>query len=712
MGATDTPQRRTGNHEATHGRDLPLASLRPRLDEGSARGRWLIDPDGVLGRVLELEAGAAYTIGLALGGPVTLRARALLFPHDWRDRRGTLRAVVAVRDRAGRRLELFATELRTGDRGRPGGVELECELPAELALEVHRRRHPPDNAVDRAIFLAPTLHDPSAPALVAARAGPTVVAPSALGQAADGQMEPGPRESGPLFSVLVPVHDPPVAMLAEAIDSIREQTFPGWELCLSDDGCMDPAVLEVLRERAASDPRIKLVRQPVAGGISRATNAALEVATGRFIALLDHDDWLTPEALERVAARLAEDPTFDMVYTDEDIVDSGRQIWVHLKPAWSPDTLRTNGYTCHLGVYRRALVQEIGGFRPQFDGSQDIDMILRLTERTDRVAHVPGILYHWRAHAASTAGGDAKPYAFVAARNAYAAHLKRTGIAGTVGYGPPGLYRLAAEIDPATPVEIVLAVQSADGLPAAAASWVGQNHPGWALTLAAPPTLHEQLERALDQVGLDAGRLTLRDVADGEWPTSALAHAAADAAGRADRLLLLQAPVAGLTHGWLTRLLGYVSQPRIAAAGPVVLAADGRVAHAGVALPDGLALHLLHGSRTSMDDFFGYGTSVHNVSAVSGALLTPSVTFRELDGLDDSVGALSLVDYCIRAGESGGRIVTVPDSRLRMTVTDGAVNDLPAIWALARRWSAGHTGDPYYNVGYRADRGDFSRRES
>ena len=138
-----------------------------------------------------------------------------------------------------------------------------------------------------------------------------------------------------------------------------------------------------------------------------------------------------------------------MVYSDEDIVDGGRQVWVHLKPAWSPDTLRTNGYTCHLGVYRRSLVRRSAGFRSEFDGSQDIDMILRLTERTDRVAHVPAILYHWRAHAASTAGGDAKPYAYVAARSAYAAHLERTGVAASVGYGPPGLYRVAATVDPA-----------------------------------------------------------------------------------------------------------------------------------------------------------------------------------------------------------------------------------------------------------------------
>ena len=141
----------------------------------------------------------------------------------------------------------------------------------------------------------------------------------------------------------------------------------------------------------------------------------------------------------------------------------GRQIWLHLKPGWSPDTLRTNGYTCHLGVYRRALVSEIGGFRSEFDGSQDVDMILRLVERTDRIAHIPQILYHWRVHASSTAGGDAKPYAYVAARNAIAGHLERCGIEAEVGYGPPGLYRVAHRVDPHQSIALVLAVEDPQG---------------------------------------------------------------------------------------------------------------------------------------------------------------------------------------------------------------------------------------------------------
>ena len=260
-----------------------------------------------------------------------------------------------------------------------------------------------------------------------------------------------------------------------------------------------------------------------------------------------------------------------MLYSDEDTVLDGRRVWAHLKPAWSPDTLRTNGYTCHLGVYRRSLVQEIGGFRTAFNGSQDVDMILRLTERTDRIAHVPHILYHWRAHPDSTAAGGTKPYAYVAARKAISAHLGRVGLDGDVEFGPPGLYRLAHRVDPALTVDLVLAVETVHGLGEAAASWVAQPHHAWRAVLAAPDAVIDRAVATLTAAGIPEDRITA--VAGGGL--SAAAHAAT-----AEHLLLMQTSAAGLTHDWLTRLLGYSAQTGIAAAGPVLLAPDGRI-HAG-----------------------------------------------------------------------------------------------------------------------------------
>ena len=419
------------------GERLPLASLRSRLDEASSSAYWAMNADGVLGRSLMMSVGATVTFPLALAGEVRFEARAMLLPHDWRDGRDAVRAIVTVTDTTGHAHQLWSGMLRASDRGRPRGRRADCRIPAgstslQLGLEAPGALRP--RSVARAIWLEPTITDPAAPPIT--RPGDST------------RPAPPPPTNTPLISVLTPVHDPPVHMLEEAIASVRAQTFTNWELCLADDGSTDPEIIAALERHAASDPRIHLTRRDTAGGISAATNTALETATGEYIALLDHDDTLAPDALQHVADRIAAQPDLDMIYTDEDIVLDGQQIWIHLKPDGHPTRCAPTATRAISGSTDARCVSEIGGFRTEFNGSQDVDMILRLVERTDRIAHIPRILYHWRAHADSTAGGDAKPYAYVAARNAIAAHLERSGIEADVGYGPPGLYRVAHRVDP------------------------------------------------------------------------------------------------------------------------------------------------------------------------------------------------------------------------------------------------------------------------
>jgi GT2 family glycosyltransferase len=251
----------------------------------------------------------------------------------------------------------------------------------------------------------------------------------------------------------------------------------------------------------------------------------------------------------------------------------------------------------------------------------------------------------------------------------------------------------------------VLAVENEQGLEAAAGSWASQPHPTWNVVLAAPQHAVASCASALRAAGVDESRV--RTIAIQEaWDSATALTAAADAA-TAEHLLIMQAPAAGLTYDWLSRLIGYSNQPHIAAAGPILLGQDGRIAEAGIAVPEGIPLHLLHGTRSSMDHFFGYGTSVYNVSAVSGMLATPRETYRQLGGLHAEFRELALIEYCLRATDAGGRVVIVPDARLRATGPDNAINDLPGIWRLRRKWSRTHTHDPYYNPNYRTDRGDF-----
>ena len=238
----------------------------------------------------------------------------------------------------------------------------------------------------------------------------------------------------PTISILVPVYDTPERYLRAALESVLEQLYPHWELCVADDASTEPHVRAIIAEYAMRDGRVKPVLRDRNGGISEASNSALALATGEFVALLDSDDLLTRDALFHVALALNRYPDADFIYTDEDKIDDDDQrSEPYFKPDWSPDSLLARMYTGHLGVFRRALVTELGGFRAAFTGSQDYDLVLRVTERAQRIHHIPRVLYHWRIHAASAAGeAGSKGYAYVAGQRALEEALARRGEPGRV----------------------------------------------------------------------------------------------------------------------------------------------------------------------------------------------------------------------------------------------------------------------------------------
>lgn len=263
----------------------------------------------------------------------------------------------------------------------------------------------------------------------------------------------------PVISVLTPVYNTPEKWLRRVIDSVLEQQYPHWELCIADDQSSDPQVRAILEEYKARDPRIKVAYRGANGHIAKATNTALEMATGEFIALLDHDDELTPDALLEVALAVNESPLADMIYSDEDKIDEeGVCTDPFYKPDWSPDYFLTCMYTCHLGVYRTSMVRELGGFRPEVNGAQDYDLALRFVARTDHVHHIPKILYHWRTLANSTASGAAaKDYAYPAAQRAIENYLTVAGTPGEVLPGPrEGFHRVMFHIQGKPRVSIVI----------------------------------------------------------------------------------------------------------------------------------------------------------------------------------------------------------------------------------------------------------------
>jgi len=233
----------------------------------------------------------------------------------------------------------------------------------------------------------------------------------------------------PRFSIVTPVYETPGKVLTEMLASVRRQRFGDWQLCLVDDASRSPQVREILERAARQDQRIEVAWRTDNGGIVAASNDALRLATGEFVALLDHDDKLHPDALARVDEALRGNREADYVYTDEDKIDArGRHAGPFLKPEWSPERMRTQMYTCHLSVLRRSLVEEVGGFDPAFEGAQDWDLVLKVTERARAVLHVPRVLYHWRGLESSTAGlgESAKPWAFEAGKRAIQAHCDRS----------------------------------------------------------------------------------------------------------------------------------------------------------------------------------------------------------------------------------------------------------------------------------------------
>ncbi|MFP2934559.1 glycosyltransferase family 2 protein, partial [Pyxidicoccus sp. 3LG] len=265
----------------------------------------------------------------------------------------------------------------------------------------------------------------------------------------------------PLVSVVMPTYDTPEVWLRRALDSVRAQLYPHWELCIADDASPSPDVRRVLEEYASRDARIRFVIRPANGHISVASNSALALARGEFVALLDHDDELPEDALVRVVETLNAHPDADIVFSDEDKLDEqGRRYDPYFKPEWNLDLFRSQNLISHLGVYRTERLREIGGFRQGFEGSQDYDLALRVVERTtpERIHHVPRVLYHWRAIPGSTAlDVGEKGYASTSARRALQEHLDRTASGGRIEPGPNGaLHRVRYPLPTPPPTVTVI----------------------------------------------------------------------------------------------------------------------------------------------------------------------------------------------------------------------------------------------------------------
>jgi len=520
----------------------------------------------------------------------------------------------------------------------------------------------------------------------------------------------------PTISLIMPVYNTPERYLRLAIESVLRQTYPHWELCIADDGSKLRHVRPILQEFAARDPRIKIAPGGRHGGIAAASNAALAIATGDYIGLLDHDDEIAEHALHRMAKEIVADPGVDMLYSDEDKIHAdGKRCVPFFKPGWSPEFFLGCMYTCHLGIYRTALVREVGGFRSEFDSSQDYDLVLRLIERTDRVRHVPDILYHWRLLPNSTAAGvGAKPEAHAAGLRALHGHLDRTGRAGTAQIGPSaGLNHVRFEIVGRPRISII--IPSLCKPERAGPSLVercvrsivhGTRYKAIEVLVLDGHTMAPQIERAL--TGWGARRVTY----DQPFNWSRVNNLGA-ARATGEHLLFLNDDTEVIHADWLGAMLEYSQQRPIGAVGAKLLFPDGGLQHVGVTVLDGRPGHPFYGYPSNHPGYYGRNILAHNCAAVTGAcLMTRAEVFREVGGFDESFPLnYNDVDYCLRVRQKGYRVVYTPHARLHHheAVSKEGVfaTELDAFLA---RWGADYR-DPYYNPNLTCETYDYRIRE-
>jgi hypothetical protein len=468
-------------------------------------------------------------------------------------------------------------------------------------------------------------------------------------------------EEAPLISLLLPVHDPEPGLLQQAIGSVLAQTSARWELCIVDDGSSRAGVSAII-DGAAWHHHVSVQRHESAQGISAATNAALRAASGAFVATLDHDDLLAPEAIATVGARLAADPAVDVLYTDNDKVAAGVRFSPSLKPGWSPELLRACMYTLHLSVYRRTLVEEIGGWRSEFDGAQDHDLMLRLSERTDRIVHLPQTLYSWRAHAGSVALGQlAKPHAYDRGLQAVSEHLGRSGVDAAAEALPiAGRYRVVYAPRLSERVAVVLPLPP---------------------RVADDPCLAEHLAAIAAALGADRGErpqfvvvamtrvvapgATLVTAGDPRW--GPMARIGAEAA-EADVLVLLDDLCAPLTADWLEELVGPVRIPGVSASSPLVIDGHDRVVHAGVAIVRGLPLPVHPGVdlNSPIEDLPPELTMVTDRSAAAGVVAIPRSALARASGPEARLDRLALTSLTAHLTTADGRVVCSPHAPWRL----------------------------------------------
>ena len=515
----------------------------------------------------------------------------------------------------------------------------------------------------------------------------------------------------PVVSILMVDREAPFASMRAAIDSIVAQVYPHWELCVVDDGSLNNDTRRVLDECAAGEPRIHVLHDHKNRSPFAAASSALAAARGEFVSLVGCDDLISPMALLELVRALNENPTLDMVYSDEDKIDAGGvRFEPFFKPDWSPDYLESCMYTTRLALYRKALVDQIGAFASELDGAQEYDLVLRLTERTDKIGHVPRVLNHRRA----TPGSIADPERHSGSRlpactQALADHLARTGRRGTVNAAEhTGCYNVRWALPQEPRVSIIVPTAGGDRVVRGQTVnlvtrcvdriCTASTYKNFEIVIVDNGDLRPEVREALQR--FDCRFITF---AEPEFNISKKLNLGAMAA-RGEYLLLLNDDTEVITPDWMEAMLEQGLKPGVGVVGAKLLYEDGSIQHVGVTFHEGLPDHVRKHYPARDAGYYFSTVAVRNYLAVTGAcMLTRAADFRDAGGYDEAYrDNYSDIDYCLKLRDRGLRTVYTPHAALYHyeSVSRKFVGLQGEVDRFLARWKSLTLSDPYYNGEY------------
>ena len=533
-------------------------------------------------------------------------------------------------------------------------------------------------------------------------------------------------DESPLFSIVIPLYATPEKYLRELIESIQKQTYRKFEICFADGSPENTNLEKIIQEYQKTDGRIRYRKLSENRGISGNTNAALEMASGDFIVLCDHDDLLTEDALFELAAAVRDNPECDCIYSDEDKIDetSEKYFEPYFKPDYNIDLLCSNNYICHLYAVRKSIVEKTGGFREEFDGAQDHDFILRTTETARQTVHIPKVLYHWRIHLGSTSSNpESKLYAFEAGKKAVKAHYERMWpqieIEKVEDGISLGIYHTVFKVSEELVSVIIPNKDHVDDLDRAVCSliekgtWknlefiIAENNSEEEKTFA----YYEKIQKEYPQVKV------IRY--EGGFNYSAINNFAVKYAnGR--YLLLMNNDVELINPDSIKEMIGYCQRDDVGIVGCRLLYEDNTIQHAGVVIGIGVAEHILKNTVSGDGSYFNRAMIAQDMSAVTAAvMMTKKEVYKSLNGLDETYKvAFNDIDYCLRVRETGKLVVYNPyacfyhyESKTRgQDNTSEKMNRyMSELERFTERWKDYYiNGDPMYNTNLTHDDGSCS----